>query len=101
LGEFGDSRSIEVLVEAIEDRTTRLAASEALSKIKDIRVLVPYITLIQTMKSDRDGLVSYLGGLMLDKLEKLTGAAQKAEEDPWDEAPEVSDKPMKGGRRDE
>ena len=96
LGEFGDSRSIEVLVEAVEDRTTRLAASEALSKIKDIQVLFPHIKLIQTMKSDRDGLVSYLGGLMLDKLEKLTGETQK-EEDPWDEAPQVSREPMKEG----
>jgi HEAT repeat protein len=99
LGEFGDSRSIEVLVEAVEDRTTRLAASEALSKIKDIRVLVPHVKLIQTMKSDRDGLVSYLGGLMLDKLEKLTGEAQK-EEDPWDEAPHASGEAMKEGQHE-
>lgn len=88
LGEFGDSRSVEVLVAAVEDRTTRLAATEALSKIKDVTVLVPYLKLLQTMKSDRDGLVSYLGGLMLDKLEKLTGATQAVEADPWDdEAP--------------
>lgn len=85
LGEFGDSRSVEVLVAAVEDRTTRLAATEALSKIKDVTVLVPYLKLLQTMKSDRDGLVSYLGGLMLDKLEKLTGATPAAETDPWDE----------------
>jgi len=96
LGEFGDARSIDVLVAAVEDRTTRLAAAEAMSKIKDITVLVPHISLIQTMKSDRDGLVSYLGGLMLDKLEKMTGQSQKEEEDPWGEdAPVV--KPATGG----
>jgi len=37
-------------------------------------------------------LVSYLGGLMLDKLEKLTGDIQK-EEDPWDEEAPVTKQP--------
>jgi HEAT repeat protein len=97
LGEFGDSRSIDVLVEAVQDRTTRLAAAEALSKIKDITVLLPHIPLIQTMKSDRDGLVSYLGGLMLDKLEKQTGQATK-EEDPWDEEVPVAKHPAQEGQ---
>ena len=100
LGEFGDARSIEVLVEAVEDRTTRLAATEAMSKIKDITVLLPHVKLIQTMKTDRDGLVSYLGGLMLDKLEKLTGEAQK-EEDPWDEEAPVAKQPTAGAAKDE
>jgi HEAT repeat protein len=90
LGEFGDARSIDVVVEAIKDPTTRLAATEAMSKIKDITVLVPHLELIQRMKTDRDGLVSYHGGLMLDKLEKLLAeqggkpAAEK-EYDEWDE----------------
>ena len=97
LGEFGDARSIDVLIEAVQDRTTRLAASEAMSKIKDIRVLVPHLQLIQTMKSDRDGLVSYLGGLMLDKLEKLSGGLQKEEEDPWGEDAPVAKQPATGG----
>lgn len=97
LGEFGDSRSIDVLVDAVQDRTTRLAAAEALSKIKDINVLLPHIPLIQTMKSDRDGLVSYLGGLMLDKLEKQTGQAPK-EEDPWDEEVPVAKQPAQEGQ---
>jgi HEAT repeat protein len=100
LGEFGDARSIGVLVEAVEDRTTRLAATEAMSKIKDITVLLPHAKLIQTMKTDRDGLVSYLGGLMLDKLEKLTGEAQK-EEDPWDEEAPVAKQPTGGTPKDE
>ena len=99
LGEFGDTRSIDVLVEAVEDRTTRLAATEAMSKIKDITVLLPHVKLIQTMKTDRDGLVSYLGGLMLDKLEKLTGDIQK-EEDPWDEEAPVAKQPG-GAPKDE
>jgi HEAT repeat protein len=95
LGEFGDARSVDVLVEAVGDRTTRLAATEALSKIKEVSVLLPHVKLIQTMKADRDGLVSYLGGLMLDKLEKLTGETT-VEEDPWDEEAPVS-KPQKTG----
>lgn len=98
LGEFGDSRSVDVLVAAVEDRTTRLAATEALSKIKDVAVLLPHVKLIQTMKSDRDGLVSYLGGLMLDKLEKLTGDVQK-EESPWDEEAPVIRPQEKGGQQ--
>ncbi len=90
LGEFGDARSIDMLVEAIKDPTTRLAATEAMSKIKDITVLVPHLELIQRMKTDRDGLVSYHGGLMLDKLEKLLeeqGGKQATEKeyDEWDE----------------
>jgi len=90
LGQFGDARAIDVVVEAIQDPTTRLAATEAMSKIKDITVLVPHLELIQRMKTDRDGLVSYHGGLMLDKLAKLleeqggTKAAEK-EYDEWDE----------------
>src|SRR3989442_1502439 len=71
LGEFGDARAVEVLVEAVNVPTTRLAASEGLSKIKDVSVLLPHIELIKRMKSDRDGLVSYHGGLILDKLDKL------------------------------
>ncbi len=106
LGEFGDSRSVDVLVAAIEDRTTRLAATEALSKIKDVKVLLPHGKLIQTMKSDRDGLVSYLGGLMLDKLEKLQAeehpAASKVEDDDWDSEVSVTNpQAAKGQQTDE
>jgi len=91
LGEFGDARAVEVLVEAVNVPTTRLAASEGLSKIKDVSVLLPHIELIKRMKSDRDGLVSYHGGLILDKLDKLMSeqGIQKKEEtverDEWDE----------------
>ena len=91
LGEFGDARAVEVLVEAVNVPTTRLAASEGLSKIKDLSVLLPHIELIKRMKSDRDGLVSYHGGLILDKLDKLMseqGMQQKeetVERDEWDE----------------
>ena len=91
LGEFGDARAVEVLVEAVNVPTTRLAASEGLSKIKDLSVLLPHIELIKRMKSDRDGLVSYHGGLILDKLDKLMSeqGIQKKEEtverDEWDE----------------
>jgi len=101
LGEFGDARSLDMLVKAIKDPTTRLAATEAMSKIKDITVLVPHLELIQRMKADRDGLVSYHGGLMLDKLEKLLEErgekqATAKEHDEWDEevpapAPKAAD----------
>src|SRR2546427_7925811 len=71
LGELGDPRAVEVLAEAVNVPTTRLAASEGLSKIKDVSVLLPHIELIKRMKSDRDGLVSYHGGVILDKVDKL------------------------------
>ena len=100
VGEFGDSRSVDMLVSAVEDRTTRLAATEALSKIKDVEVLMPHLKLIQTMKTDRDGLVSYLGGLMLDKLEKLKAeqsvSSEPKEVDDWDNEVPVTD-PQVGG----
>jgi len=102
LGEFGDSRSVDVLVAAVEDRTTRLAATEALSKIKDVQVLLPHLDLIQRMKTDRDGLVSYLGGLMMEKLEKLKAeagpAAAQVEADDWDVEVPVSNPPAAGGQ---
>src|SRR3989442_251830 len=91
LGEFGDARAVEGLVEAVNVPTTRLATAEGLSKIKDVSVLLPHIELIKRMKSDRDGLVSYHGGLILDKLDKLMSeqGIQKKEEtverDEWDE----------------
>ena len=102
LGQFGDARAIDMLVEAIKDPTTRLAATEAMSKIKDITVLVPHLDLIQRMKTDRDGLVSYHGGLMLDKLEKLLaeqGGKPKAEKeyDEWDEEVHVPAPKATGG----
>src|SRR3989449_11642614 len=82
LGEFGDARAVEVLVEAVNVPTTRLAASEGLSKIKDVSVLLPHIDLITRMKSDRDALVSYHGGWILDKCGKqlLERRVQKKEE---------------------
>ncbi len=103
LGEFGDARAVEVLVEAVNVPTTRLAASEGLSKIKDVSVLLPHIELIKRMKSDRDGLVSYHGGLILDKLDKLMseqGMQQKeetVERDEWDEeVPAPAPRPAAG-----
>jgi HEAT repeat protein len=91
LGQFGDARAVAVLVEAVNVPTTRLAASEGLSKIKDINVLVPHIELIKRMRADRDGLVSYHGGLILEKLDKLMSeqGIEKKEDtvlrDEWDE----------------
>src|SRR2546422_11218823 len=81
LGEFGDARAVEVLVEAVNVPTTRLAASEGLSKIKDVSVLLPHIELIKRMKSDRDGLVSYHGGVVFQKIAQLLGEGGVAEEE--------------------
>ena len=54
-------------------------------------MLLPHIELIKRMRADRDGLVSYHGGLIMDKLDKLMSeqGMQKKEEtvvrDEWDE----------------
>src|SRR3989441_12187730 len=55
------------------------------------RSLLPHIELIKRMKSDRDGLVSYHGGVILDKLDKLMSEQgvqqkeEKVERDEWGE----------------
>ena len=60
---------------------------------------MPHVKLIQTMKSDRDGLVSYLGGLMLDKLEKITGEVPVEKEyDEWDEEVPAAKPQTPGGQ---
>jgi HEAT repeat protein len=68
LGLIGDARPVDLLVETIPIRPLRTLAVEALAKVKDVEVLRPYTELFEKLKSDRDGLVSYNAGVILDKL---------------------------------
>ena len=58
----------------------RVLAVEALEKIKDVEVLRPHVETFKRMKTDRDGLVSYNSGIILDKLE---AAAAQMDEKAW------------------
>jgi HEAT repeat protein len=69
LGLLGDSRPIDLLIEMIPIRPLRVLAVEALEKIKDVEVLRPHVEIFKKMKTDRDGLVAYNSGIILDKLE--------------------------------
>ncbi len=74
LGLIGDARPVELYIEAIPIRPLRVFAMEALAKIKDVEVLRPQLALFQRLKTDRDGLVSYNAGLIVDKLTALAEA---------------------------
>lgn len=80
LGLLGDSRPVDLLIEMIPIRPLRVLAVEALEKIKDVEVLRPHVELFKMMKTDRDGLVSYNSGIILDKLE---AAAAQLDEQAW------------------
>jgi HEAT repeat protein len=68
LGLIGDQRPVDLLINAIPIRPLRTLAMEALAKIKDVEVLRPYTDLFERLKTDRDGLVSYNAGMIVDKL---------------------------------
>ena len=68
LGLIGDARPVELLLDAIPIRPLRVYAMEALAKVKDVEVLRPYLGMFEQLKSDRDGLVSYNAGVIVDKL---------------------------------
>lgn len=74
LGLIGDARPVELYVEAIPIRPLRVFAMEALAKIKDVEVLRPHFALFERLKTDRDGLVAYNSGLIVDKLNALAEA---------------------------
>jgi HEAT repeat protein len=74
LGLIGDARPVELYVEAIPIRPLRVFAMEALAKIKDVEVLRPHVELFERLKTDRDGLVAYNSGLIVDKLNALAEA---------------------------
>jgi len=76
LGLIGDARPLELYVEAIPIRPLRVFAMEALAKIKDVEKLRPYQELFERLKTDRDGLVSYNSGMIVDKLAALTMQAE-------------------------
>lgn len=69
LGLLGDARPVDLLIDLIPIRPLRVLAVEALEKIKDVEVLRPHVEIFKKMKSDRDGLVAYNSGIILDKLE--------------------------------
>ena len=76
LGLIGDARPLELYVEAIPIRPLRVFAMEALAKIKDVEKLRPYQELFERLKTDRDGLVSYNSGMIVDKLAALAMQAE-------------------------
>ncbi len=80
LGLLGDPRPVDLFIDAIAIRPLRVLAVEALEKIKDIEVLRPHIELFTRLKQDRDGLISYNSGVILDKLE---AAAAQMDETAW------------------
>ncbi|MDA0738276.1 MAG: HEAT repeat domain-containing protein [Nitrospirae bacterium] len=87
LGLIGDSRPVDLLVEMIPIKPLRVLAVEALEKIKDIEALRPHAEIFKRLKSDRDGLVSYNSGIIIDKLE---AAAAQLDEDFWLEKENVN-----------
>ncbi len=74
LGLIGDARPVALYIDAIPVRPLRVFAMEALAKIKEVEVLRPQAELFARLKSDRDGLVSYNAGLIVDKLAALAEA---------------------------
>jgi len=76
LGLIGDARPLELYIEAIPIRPLRVFAMEALAKIKDVETLRRYHDLFERLKTDRDGLVAYNAGMIVDKLAALTMQAE-------------------------
>ncbi|HJU04075.1 MAG TPA: HEAT repeat domain-containing protein [Nitrospiraceae bacterium] len=85
LGLIGDARPVDLLVELIPIRPLRIFAVEALAKVKDTEKLRPYAELFERLKTDRDGIVSYNAGMIVDKLNAM--AAQSAEQAHQEEVP--------------
>ncbi len=82
LGQIGDSRPVDLLIEMIPIKPLRVLAVEALEKIKDVEVLRPHAELMKKLKGDRDGLVAYNSGIILDK---LAAADAQMNEEMWAE----------------
>ena len=78
LGLIGDSRPVDLLVEQIPIRPLRIFAIEALAKVKDAEKLQPYADLFEKLKTDRDGLVSYNSGVIVEKLQAMSASADAA-----------------------
>jgi HEAT repeat protein len=84
LGLIGDPRPVELFIQSIPIRPLRILAVEALEKVKDVEVLRPHIDLFARLKTDRDGLISYNSGVILDKLE-AAAAQMSMNEEAWAE----------------
>ena len=80
LGLIGDARPVDLLIEMIPIKPLRVLAVEALEKIKDVEALRPHAEVFKRMKQDRDGLVSYNSGVIIDKLE---AASAQMDEEFW------------------
>jgi len=78
LGLIGDARPVDLLVELIPIRPLRVFAIEALAKVKDAERLRPYAELFERLKTDRDGLVSYNSGVIINKLAAMAAQAEEA-----------------------
>jgi len=78
LGLIGDARPVDLLVELIPIRPLRVFAIEALAKVKDAERLRPYAELFERLKTDRDGLVSYNSGVIINKLTAMAAQAEEA-----------------------
>jgi hypothetical protein len=55
-------------------------AIEALAKVRDAEKLQPYVELFERLKTDRDGLVSYNAGVIVEKLKAIAMQAEVAAE---------------------
>jgi len=80
LGLIGDSRPVDLFIEMIPIKPLRVLAVEALEKVKDVEALRKHVEVFKQLKTDRDGLVMYNSGLILDKLE---AAAAQMDEEFW------------------
>ena len=86
LGLIGDARPVDLLIDMIPIKPLRVLAVEALEKIKDIEALRPHAEIFKKMKNDRDGLISYNSGIIIDKLE---AASAQMDETQWAEKENV------------
>jgi len=84
LGLIGDPRPVELFIEVIPIRPLRILAVEALEKVKAVEVLRPHAELFKRLKTDRDGLISYNSGVILDKL-AAAAAQMDIDEKAWAE----------------
>ncbi len=87
LGLIGDARPVDLLIDMIPIKPLRVLAVEALEKIKDVEALRPHAELFKKMKDDRDGLVSYNSGVILDK---LAAAEAQMDEELWADQEKVN-----------
>lgn len=78
LGLIGDARPVDLYLDAIGVRPLRVFAMEALAKVKQVEVLAPHLALFERLKTDRDGLVSYNAGVIVDKLKALAMETETA-----------------------